>query len=62
VHRYRLVDQETGRDLGPFVSPRLAFAVGETLARRPTERYEITRVVPAEDNEPFRAYLVVRPR
>jgi hypothetical protein len=60
VYRYRLFDEETERDLGPFVSPRLAFQVGETLARRASERYEIARVVPAEDGEPFRAYLIVR--
>lgn len=59
MYRYRLVEEETGRDLGPFVSSRLAFQVGETVAAKPAERYEIKRVVPTEHNEPFRAYLVV---
>ena len=62
VYRYRLVDEQTGRDLGPFASARLAFQVGESISRRPTERYEIANVVATEDNEPFRAYLIVRTR
>ena len=60
MYRYRLFDEESNTDIGPFVSPRLAFQVGETLARSPGERYQITRVVPAEDGEQFRAYLIVR--
>lgn len=61
VYHYRLVDEETGADLGPFASPRLAFQVGETIATRPGARYAIRRVVPTEHDEPFRAYLVVTP-
>ena len=59
MRRYRLIDEETGANLGPFVSQRTAFQVGEQLARIPAERYVLVNVVPAE-NENFRAYLVVR--
>jgi hypothetical protein len=59
MYRYRLVEEETGRDLGPFVSARLAFQVGERIATRPGARYEIVRVVATENSEAFRAYLVV---
>jgi hypothetical protein len=59
MYRYRLVD-ERGDELGPFVSPRLAFQAGEEIARSNRERYEILRVIEAEMHEPFRAYLVVR--
>jgi hypothetical protein len=59
MRRYRLIDEESGADLGPFVSQRIAFQVGEQLARIPAERYVLVNVVPAE-NENFRAYLVVR--
>jgi hypothetical protein len=62
VHRYRLVDFETGRDLGPFVSARLAVRTGETIARRPSEEYAVANVVPTAHDEPFLAYLIVRPR
>jgi hypothetical protein len=58
MRRYRLIDEETGTDLGPFVSHRAAFHVGEQLARIPDERYVLVNVVAAE-NENFRAYLVV---
>jgi len=60
VYRYRLIDAETGAELGPLVSPRLAFQPGELLARTGGERFELLRIVPAE-NENFRAYLVVTP-
>jgi hypothetical protein len=40
--------------------PGLAFHVGELLARTGGERFELVKIVPAE-NENFRAYLVVRP-
>ena len=61
MYRYRLIDEGSGADLGPFVSMRVAFTVGERLARVPDERYELVQVVAAE-NENFRAYLVVRLR
>ena len=61
VYRFRLVDADTGADLGPLVSARLTFAVGETIARHPDERYQIANVV-APENENFRAYLIVRRR
>lgn len=60
MYRYRLIDETTGGDLGPFVSSRPVFEVGETVASDPDERYEIRRVVPTENEEPFRAYLIVR--
>jgi hypothetical protein len=62
MYRYRLVDEESGADLGPFVSMRLAFQVGETIARAPTDRFVIVNVVEAEEHEKFRAYLVVHRR
>jgi len=60
VYRYRLIDAETGAELGPLVSPRLVFQPGELLARSGGERFELLKVVAAE-NENFRAYLVVTP-
>ena len=60
MYRYRLLSEETGADLGPMISARLTFAVGELLVRRAGERYEVVRVVEVE-NEDFRAYLIVRP-
>jgi hypothetical protein len=59
VYRYRLLDESDGTDLGPFVSMRLAFHPGETLARGAGERFELVNVVEPE-NENFRAYLIVR--
>jgi len=60
MYRYRIVNEE-GVELGPYASARLAFQVGERLVRRRGERYEIVKVVEAERDESFRAYLVVRP-
>jgi hypothetical protein len=60
MYRYRLLDQTTGADLGPFVSTRLAFRPGETLSRSSGERFELVNVVEPE-NENFQAYLIVRP-
>jgi len=59
MYRFRLLDQVTGADLGPFVSTRLAFEPGETLSRASGERFELVNVVEPE-NENFRAYLIVR--
>lgn len=59
MYRYRLLNEATGADLGPLVSSRLTFTVGETLARA-GERFGLVRVV-APENENFRAYLIVRP-
>ena len=59
MYRYRLIDQETGSDLGPLISPRPAFAVGEEISRGSGERYVVTALVEPE-NENFRAYVVVR--
>jgi hypothetical protein len=59
MYRYRLIDEETGDDIGPLISLRLTFAVGEEISRRSGERYVVTAVVEPE-NENFRAYIVVR--
>jgi hypothetical protein len=59
VHRYRLIDQDTGGDIGPLVSGRLTFAVGEEISGRCGERYVVMGMVEPE-NENFRAYIVVR--
>jgi hypothetical protein len=59
MYRYRLVDEE-GVDLGPFVSARLTFGVGERIARTPTEAFKVVQIVEAELHDPFRAYLIVR--
>lgn len=59
MYRYRLIDTETGDDIGPLISARLTFAAGELVAWK-GERFEVVKVVPAE-NENFRAYIVVRP-
>jgi hypothetical protein len=60
VYRYRLIDERTGDDLGPFVSPRLVFAPGEEIVRARGERFLVARTVEPE-NENFRAYVIVRP-
>ena len=61
MYRYRLIDEDTGSDIGPLISPRLTFAVGEEISRRVGERYVVTALVEPE-NENFRAYIVVRQR
>jgi hypothetical protein len=61
MYRYRLVDHQSGADLGPFVSMRLTFTVGEKIGRMPDERFEVIKVVLPEAHEDFRAYLVVQP-
>jgi hypothetical protein len=60
VYRYRLIEHETGADFGPFVSRRPTFAVGEKIARRPDEHFEVFNIVVAESHENFRAYVVVQ--
>ena len=59
VYRYRLIDQRTGDDLGPFVSLRLTFAAGESIERASGESFLVVNTVEPE-NENFRAYVVVR--
>lgn len=59
MYRFRLID-ENGDDLGPFVSSRHSWREGDTIARRPAERLAVVRVVEAEEDASFRAYLVVR--
>jgi hypothetical protein len=58
-YRYRLID-ETGADLGPFVSGRLSFEQGEEIVRDDRGRFIVVTVVEPERREGFRAYLVVR--
>jgi hypothetical protein len=58
VYRYRLIDEETGDDIGPLISLRLTFAVGEEIARRSGERYVVRALVEPE-NENLRANVVV---
>ena len=60
MYRFRLIDEESGADLGPFVSSRLAFQVGETVARSPNDRLVLVRAVEAGPHESFCAYLIVR--
>jgi hypothetical protein len=59
VHRYRLITEEAD-EVGPFVSPRLTFNVGEVIGRRGGERFAILRVIEAPSEESFRGYLVVK--
>lgn len=59
MYRYRLIDEGTGADLGPFVSSRLAFARGEVIARSGGEQFVVAAMVEPE-NEDFRAYVVAR--
>ncbi|HJP59933.1 MAG TPA: hypothetical protein VJ865_08030 [Gemmatimonadaceae bacterium] len=59
MYRYRLIDERTGDDLGPFVSQRLVFAPGEPIQRQGGEHFVVVSVVEPE-NENFRAYVVVR--
>ena len=61
MYRYRLIDQRSGDDLGPFVSQRLVFAPGELIERAGGRRYVVVQVVEPE-NENFRAYVIVRPQ
>jgi hypothetical protein len=59
MYRYRLIEEDTGSDLGPLVSTRLSFAVGEQLSRGRDARFVVIAIVEPE-NENFRAYIVVR--
>jgi hypothetical protein len=54
MYRYRLVDESDLTDIGPLISARLTFAVGETIGRSPHERFEVVNVVEPE-NDNFRA-------
>jgi hypothetical protein len=57
--RYRLVDANDGRDLGPFVSKRDDWQPGERIGRSKGEDLKIRAVIEPEDDTGFRAYLVV---
>lgn len=59
MYRYRLIDQDTGSDIGPLISGRLTFAVGEEISRNSRERYVVMGMVEPE-NENVRPYIVVR--
>ena len=59
MYRYRMIEEETGADLGPLVSSRDTFEPGELLPRGTAERYVLVKVVQPE-NDDFRAYLIVR--
>ena len=61
MYRYRLIDEHTGDDLGPFVSLRLTFAPGESIGRAGRERFIVVSMIEPE-NENFRAYVVVSPQ
>ena len=58
MYRYQLIDEETGSDIGPLVSARLTFAIGEEISRKPGDRYVVKALVEPE-NDDFRAYIVV---
>ena len=57
--RYRLIDANDGRDLGPFVSKRDDWQPGERIGRSKGEDLKIRAVIEPEDDTGFRAYLVV---
>jgi hypothetical protein len=59
MYRYRLIDEETGSDIGPLVSARLTFAIGEEISRTSGEWYVVKALVEPEDGD-FRAYVIVR--
>jgi hypothetical protein len=61
MYRYRMIEEETGADLGPLVSSRDTYEPGEVLSRGAAESYVLVKVVQTE-NEGFRAYLIVRGR
>jgi hypothetical protein len=58
MYRFRLIDADTGSDLGPLLSHRFMFQLGEVLSGAAGERFELREIVPAED-ENLKAYLVV---
>ena len=59
VYRYRLIDDASGADLGPFVSTQSSVSAGWINQTWPPEQLELVNVV-APENENFRAYLIVR--
>lgn len=60
MYRYRLIDHRTGDDLGPFASPRTAFAPGDVIATIGRELFVVVNMLEVA-NDGFRGYLVVRP-
>lgn len=58
-YRYRLLD-EAGQDLGPLLSPRAAWPVGEWISRWQGDQLLIINVTLAEDGDPYDGYLIVR--
>jgi hypothetical protein len=59
TYRYRLLDED-GNDLGPLVSRRRLWSVGEQLSLWHGDQLWIINVIPAEDSDDFAGYLVVR--
>jgi hypothetical protein len=59
IYRYRLVDEATGADLGPFVSSRLLFVAGKLVVPGRGQRYVVVRFIESE-NENLRGYVIVR--
>ena len=57
--RYRLINADDGRDLGPFVSKRDNWKPGDRIGRSKGEDMTIKAVIEPEDSAGFRAYLVV---
>jgi len=59
MYCYRLIDEETGSNIGPLISQGLTFADREEISRRSGERYVVAALVEPE-NENVCAYIVVR--
>jgi hypothetical protein len=60
LYRYRLIDAE-GNDLGPFVSGDSDVQAGRTIPNGAGKIWHVTAVVAPEQDDAFRAYLVVVP-
>jgi hypothetical protein len=60
LYRYRLIDAE-GNDLGPFVSSDSDVQAGRSIPNRAGKIWLVTAVVAPEQDNAFRAYLVVAP-
>jgi hypothetical protein len=58
--RFRLIDAD-GTDLGPFVSKRRDWKLGDRIGRSKGEDMLVTAVIEPEEDAGFLAYLVVSP-
>jgi hypothetical protein len=56
-----LVRAIDGSDIGPFVSKRDDWKVGDRIGRSKSEDMVVTAVIAPEDDVGFKAYLVVEP-